>query len=500
MGEVVSELASRAAESREASVSAVIRSTRWLRAHWLAFLLSSSALLLPCFWHRHIQACDLGSHLYTAWLTQVVSQGYVPGLHLERQYTNVLVDVILSRTFPYLGATGAERFTVALCVLIFFWSAFAFASAAARTAAWSVAPLLAMISYGAIFHWGFFNFYLSAGFSLLGLAIIVAGKQKEMLLLPVLFGLAALAHPLGAACLVALGIYFAGLRWLPAKYHLVLTSILVAIAFAIRTYVVRHFEVLPREANVYWLLGADQLVVFGRLYVWIGVLVFALCAVCILLALRRQAFLGLSPWLQFYLAVALIVCLSPGGLSSDATFGMMGYLPDRASLYSAVALAALVAVCSPRKWFVIGSAMIAIAFFFAIFRDTNSLDRREAKVAELVRRYHGQRVIGMLPKISGWRIHENHALDRACIEVCYAYANYEPSTGQFRLKADPGNRIVDVDQDALDAMQDGSYVVRTRDLPLAEVYACGPGINDLCITELHAGQPNGDVPGISAER
>src|ERR1019366_1605704 len=145
---------------------------------------TSAALLIPCFWHRHIQACDLGSHLYTAWLTQSVSRGLLPGLHLGRQYTNVLVDLLLSKLFPYFGAIGTERLVVGLCVLIFFWGAFAFASAAARRAAWNAAPLLAMVAYGAIFHWGFFNFYLSAGLSFFALAIVVSVTGKDLLLFP----------------------------------------------------------------------------------------------------------------------------------------------------------------------------------------------------------------------------------------------------------------------------------------------------------------------------
>lgn len=463
---------------------------------WAWVLLCSAALLVPCFWHHHIQACDLGSHLYTAWLSQSVAQGYLPGLHLRHQYTNILIDILLARSLPYLGATGTQRFIAAFSVLTFFWGSFAFVAAAARKAAWNLTPLLAMISYGAIFHWGFFNFYLSTGFSLFGLALIVRGSRRELLLQPVILLLAALAHPMGAACLLALGLYLFALRELPSRYHLPLTLALFALSFAVRFYLVLHFEVLPREIRYFYLLGTDQLIVFGNWFVWIALATLAICALAVWGGLREAGFSELSPWLQFYLAAALVVAFAPGGLSSESTLGMMGYLPDRGSLYSAVALAALVARCRPRKWFALATALVAVFFFAGLYRDTAILQQRENKVDELVEPFSGRRIISIVPPVAGWRIHEDHSLDRACLGHCYSYNNYEPSTGQFRLVAEPGNRFVSVNQDALDAMRDGSYLVPARVLPLYEVYQCGAGVNDLCIAELRLGQRNGKVPNI----
>lgn len=474
--------------------SAVLRAVRSVRAHWIAYILCSVLLLVPCFWHRHIEACDLGSHLYTAWLTQAVSQGLIPGLHLQRQFTNIFFDVLLSSLFPYVGATGAERIAVSFCVLVFFWGSFAFASAAARMPAWKVAPLLAMITYGAIFHWGFFNCYLSVGFSFFGLALITTGAGGDFVLLPLLVAVAAVAHPMGAACLVVLGMYVAALRRLSAGWRFVASGAMLGVAFAARGLLVRHAELLPREIHRYWLLGADQLIVFGRPFFWIAVAAGALCLGALMLALIRIPRLRLAPWLQFYVVIALVVCFAPGGLYNHKTFGMMGYLPDRGSLYSAVALALLIGCCRPRLWFTAGCTVLALVFFGFVYRDTGILERRGEKVAQLVRGYEGRRVIGMIQPVPGWRIDRDHSLDRACIGHCYAYDNYEPNSGQFRLRADADNRVVESDADALDAMEDGSYVVQQRDLPLYQVYQCDDGIYDLCATELHAGEKNGDQP------
>jgi hypothetical protein len=485
-------------EIRQESQSVLAITARWLRRSRYVFLAISTVLLIPCFWRPHIEACDLGSHLYIAWLTQVVSQGYLPGLHLVHQYTNVFFDLLLSALFPYLGPAGAERVAVGFCLLIFFWGSFAFASAIARRPTWNVAPLLAMFTYGVVFHWGFFNCYLSVGVSLFALALVVRGTNKDFIALPLLLALAAFAHPLGAASFVALALYLAGLRSLPAKYHLALSLAILVFCVAVRAYLVRHLEVLPRETSAFWLLGADQLVVFGREYLWLALAAFSLCVLAAILALRNRQFSAIEPWLYFYLTIALVIAFLPGGFNSPHSFGMMGYLPDRGSLYSAIALTALIASCRPGRWFPIASCVVALVFFAAIYRDTGTLQRRETKVAELVRPHPGARVFSYYPTLPQWRIHEQHDVARACIGVCYDYTDYEPSSMQFRLQADDENRTVQVNQDALDAMQDGSYLVQPRDLPLFEVYRCGPNVTDLCIAALRAGQKTGDVPGITA--
>src|SRR5690349_4033834 len=91
-------------------------------------LLISVIVLIPCFWHSRIQAGDLSSHLYNAWLTDLIGQGKAPGLALVSQRTNVLFDWILAALMKHVGATAAEHIAVPLVVLVFFWGAFAMVS------------------------------------------------------------------------------------------------------------------------------------------------------------------------------------------------------------------------------------------------------------------------------------------------------------------------------------------------------------------------------------
>src|SRR4030088_1591255 len=95
--------------------------------------LLSLMLLIPCFWQRRIQAGDLSSHIYNSWLAQQIDLGKGPALTTTPIATNVLFDLILSPLFRTFGPEVAQCIAVSLVVLIFFWGAFAFVSAASNS-------------------------------------------------------------------------------------------------------------------------------------------------------------------------------------------------------------------------------------------------------------------------------------------------------------------------------------------------------------------------------
>jgi hypothetical protein len=45
----------------------------WFR-RWLVYVPVSLGLLLPCYWQPRIQAGDLSSHIYNAWLTELFAR------------------------------------------------------------------------------------------------------------------------------------------------------------------------------------------------------------------------------------------------------------------------------------------------------------------------------------------------------------------------------------------------------------------------------------------
>src|SRR5215470_15091005 len=144
----------------------------FLRNNAPAVLLLSLLLLIPCSWHTEIQAGDLGSHVYNAWLAQQAERHEISGVIVVRQWNNVLFDLILLHAANLFGFLAAERLAVSLAVLVFFWGAFAFLASVSGRAPWLLTPLLITLAYGYTFHMGFMNYYLSIGLAFFGLAAI----------------------------------------------------------------------------------------------------------------------------------------------------------------------------------------------------------------------------------------------------------------------------------------------------------------------------------------
>src|SRR5258707_4791045 len=160
-------------------------------------LLVSATILIPCFWQRHIQAGDLASHVYNAWLAQLVETGKAPGVYTVWRGENVLFDLMLLKLGKAFGFGVAEKIAVSLCVLVFFWGVFTLISVATRKRSWLLVPGLAMLAYGYVFYMGFMNYYLSLGLACFGLAALWHCEKRGILVAVVLAPLVLLAHPLG---------------------------------------------------------------------------------------------------------------------------------------------------------------------------------------------------------------------------------------------------------------------------------------------------------------
>ena len=73
-----------------------------MRKWWYAVL--SIFLLVPVYWQPRVQAADISSHIYNAWLAQLIETGRAHGLVIVSQTTNILFDLMLSGLFRLFGA------------------------------------------------------------------------------------------------------------------------------------------------------------------------------------------------------------------------------------------------------------------------------------------------------------------------------------------------------------------------------------------------------------
>ncbi len=469
----------------------------FVRQHVWRFLLISAGVLAPVFWHRTIAAGDLGSHLYNAWLAQLIRHGYAPGLWLAPRWNNALFDFLLGGLGHYFSLQIAEKIAVSLAVLIFFWGTFTFVCAAARRAPWLLCPVIAMFSYGYSFEMGFLNFYISLGLAFFGIAIFWRGRGWERWIAVALAPFAMLAHPLGFAWLVAASAYVAIAEAIPRRYQILPVVAAGLVLWAARYYFWHHDIVQARGDPFYFFNGSDQLLLFGPRYAVpeFALLVFIFCALAVNFFRRRW---GRIRWpdfalpVQLYVIVCLAVILLPDGIRFPYQPSALALLTERLTSVSAALLCCLLGALRPRRWHLLASSVIAAVFFTFLYQDIATINRMEAQVEQLVRTVpRNSRILATIkPPFPKSRILVQHIADRACIGQCFSYGNYEPASAQFRVRANPGNRYAMSSFDSAINMEDGYYEVQPEDLPAYQVYQCSADGKRLCIRRLAAGEMN----------
>jgi hypothetical protein len=472
-----------------------VREKKWI------ILAISIAMIAPCLWHRRIEAGDLASHVYNAWLAQLIEKGHAPGLYLVRQWNNVLFDWTLLHAANIVGFAAAEKIIVSLCVLIFFWGVFAFVAAASGQPPWFLTPCIAMLAYGYSFNMGFLNYYLSIGLASFSLAQLWRGRGLERLLGLVMVPFVILAHPIGFLWLAGVILYASLWPKLPNLWRLALPVAALALLYAVHSYLAHQtkFPVDWGRDPFYIMNGADQLALYGRRYAGLGWIAVCFGVLCVLVdvILRRR---DLSFWQvlrrpgEFYLIALLAVALMPENLRPSINGAWIGLLASRLTTITAIFGLCLMSCLKPRKWHLVGFAACAFVFFAFLYQDTLVLNRMESNAEGLVRRLpSGTRVIATIWAPPDSRVSFiGHIADRACIGHCFSYANYEPSSGQFRVRAHAGSPVATASDDDSEDMQAGEYEVQDEDLPVMEIFQCDEkDLTKLCIRDLASGEKNG---------
>lgn len=472
---------------------------QFVRDQWIRTAASSVLVLVPCFWHREIEADDLGSHLYNAWLVQLIHRGELPGLWIAHLWTNVLFDYLLSGFGAVFGLQAGEKVAVSLAVLVFFWGAFAMIAAATRRAPWLIAPSLALVAYGWTFEMGFFNYYLSLGLAFFGLAIFWRGGRRERVAALLLTPLALLANPLGAIWLVGACVYVWAAEATPQRYQTLWFAIAAGGIFFVPRILGAFYEIDPPTKPFYFFNGADQLMLFGPRYAIAeySLIAFAVVAVGadVLQHGSDQGFWAkYAIPVQFYALALISVWLLPDAVQVTAGSAAASLLTERFSTICAALALCVLGAMKPRRWHLAATSAIALFFSVFLYQDTGRTNKMEQQIVELVSKLPpGQRVLGSILPPGNSRVLIQHILDRACIGRCFSYGNYEPGSEDFRVRARPGNRYVLADFDLASATESGNYKVQPADLPAYQIYECGDGGQKLCIAPLEAGEDNNAV-------
>jgi hypothetical protein len=475
----------------------------FLRQNAFRVLAVSTAVLIPCFWHRRIEAGDLASHTYNAWLAQLIARGEAPGLFIAKQWNNVLFDVCLSHLGTLIGLGLAEKICVSAAVLIFFWGAFAMISTITERAPWSLTLGIAMMAYGWTFQQGFLNYYISLGLAFFGVALVQRGRGIERALVLLLLALAWMAHPLGAVLLVGLGFYVAVSARLNVRNRPLLFTGAALALIGGSTYIRSHYPAIwpYRETLLAFFThsGADQLLLYSSRYRLPSELLAGFVVACVALDVytRRKNQEPRSIYvlpLQLYVLAFFAGIYLPSAVQLSAYAVPVGFLLDRLTSVTAILACCVLGAAKPQKWHLPCLAAIGAIFFLLLYGDTGTLNKMEAQMESYARAMPpGERVVASIGPAAGSRLLINHIVDRACIGHCFSYGNYEPSSQQFRVRALAGNPVVVSDSASFAQIDGGSYVVREENVPISEIYRCRSNEGQLCLHELKVGETNGLV-------
>ncbi|HLK19074.1 MAG TPA: hypothetical protein VKT81_08960 [Bryobacteraceae bacterium] len=439
-----------------------------------AYGLVSFLIGIPCVWQLHIQAGDLSSHLYNAWLANQVSDGRLPGLYIVPQFTNVLFDHLLSFLMRLGGPLIAEKIAVLLAVEIFFWGCFALASAMAGRPAWNATPFLAIAAYGAVFRMGFFNFYLAVGLCSWAIALVWRNHPRFRWLAIPLLVLAYTAHSI--ACIWAIGVigYLLIARRLRATgRYVLLTASALSIAGAARIVAVYIQSRWAPGLHIGALLGANQALIYGPKYKLIDASLFCLCVFLLIRRLEASSNIWQDSSFQLLFLNAVAVLCFPDGIWFPQYHVRLTYIAIRLSLFSAILFCGVVGRLKMYPAEKAISATLLVFFFSFLYADERAINFVEQEMSRAIGGLPvGARVVAPLTDAGIEVPALQHLIDRVCIGRCFDFADYEPPTAQFRLRARPGNSYVMTSISDVLNLENAEYVWTNNDIQLYRLAPC----------------------------
>ena len=465
---------------------------------WIV-LFCSVLILIPCFWHRRIEAGDLASHTYNAWLAQSIVKGHAPGLYIVPRWNNVLFDISLEQLGNLIGIPVAEKVVVSGAVLVFFWGVFSFLVVVTGKPPLYLMPCIAMLAYGYAFSMGFINYYLSIGLACFVLAMLWRNGARNWISATPVAVLALAAHPIGFLWLSGTIVYVLLRRRVPWGWRLVLPGLVVAVFLGLHFYVAEHpsLQAVWPQYPIYMRNGSDQLIFYGHRYAILAYAALAWGIGCFVVDMLSRIHGREADWQSLWLVLDLyavsfcVTALTPEDLHTGLYAGWIGYVVSRLTVISAILGLAVLNSGKSRNWFFAGFTACAVIFFIYLFQDTLTLNRLEDDADRVVATLPvGSRIVPVLNAPDDWRAEFiYHAVERACIGRCFSYANYEPASQEFRIRVDPGSSIATSSSDDAEAMATGDYVVKNSDPPLTAIYQCDDSdFTKLCAIPLHPGE------------
>jgi len=384
----------------------------------------------------------------------------------------------------------------AAAVEVFFWGAFVFVAAVVGRRCWIIAPSLGMIAYGLIFHMGFLNFYISTGFSLWVMALLWRPQRPWLWLAIPLAMLALVAHPMPLAWAGAALLYVHGLRRVPESQRAIVFVVGACLLILTQTLLLTLFPSqwslgdLVKLDGMLALTGVGQLWLYGPAYLIVVAGVLIVWFLLFLGRLDRGSILE-DPAVHIWALSMLAYLLLPQLIQFPQYRYPLEYMQYRVSLFIAVLFCAIVAGGLHGRSLTRASSLLAATFFTLLYLDARSFNQVEADLSRMISVLPpGQRVVAALQD-SASRLSMNgliHVGSAACIGRCWDYGNYEPATGQFRVRVVGPNGVVADNMAIVAAIEAGRHVVTAAEAPLYSVCLVKGSETQLELRRMGAGE------------
>jgi hypothetical protein len=260
------------------------------------------------------------------------------------------------------------------------------------------------------------------------------------------------------------------------RYRIVLVLLCVAALFVVRWFVLARFDSVWSISQAWLVSGSDQVAVYGGKYQYVQLALLVIWSLLLLRVVQGRGWkrLAMSIPLHIVLVTASAVAIIPSAILLPGYGHRLVFIGERLSLAVGVSVCAVAAMARPRMLETSLMTAAVIYFFGFVYLDGRAVNRVEDRLERAVAQLPpGSRVVSALSE-PDYRVDPLlHLIDRVCVERCYSYANYEPGTRQFRIRAQAGNPVVVATYPESYALQTGRYKVKSGDLPLWGIFASG---------------------------
>jgi hypothetical protein len=247
-------------------------------------------------------------------------------------------------------------------------------------------------------------------------------------------------------------------------------------------------SVWVRGFRVETFFGADQVLTFGAKYNFVAA--GLLCWLILVLVRRFESLPRPSDdiMLHLWLLMAAASVALPDSIRLPMYTGGLAYITLRLSFLSAILLCASLAAAPLGAAAKTAQLVLMIAFLSLSYVDERALNLVEQKVARAVSTLPpDSRVIATLKDSRLYVQALQHVAGRPCIGRCFDFADYEPSTAQFRLRALPGNAFAITDSADIDNLEHKQFIFNRADVLVYRLFPCQAG-REICQERVTPGQ------------